>query len=134
VIGGNTGAGIDFTNRTGATVYGKFALGNGNDTVTLYTGSTVTGSINAGGGNDTLNLKGTGTQTLPSNVTKFSNLNKEDAGQWTLSSTLSTILSGATPRNVQARGGTLILTGDNSSFIGSTTVDAGATLGSGLID
>ena len=128
VIGGNTGAGISFTNRTGATVYGKFALGNGNDTIALYTGSTVTGSINAGGGDDTLYLLGTGAQSLPTNVTNFSHLYKQDSGTWTLSSTLTNVLSGATPRTLDVLGGTLILTGDNSAYTGTTTVASGATL------
>ena len=128
VIGGNTGAGINFINQTNAATYGSLLLGSGNDTVTLYTGSTVTGSINAGGGNDSLYLKGAGIQSLPTNVTNFSNLYKQDAGQWTLSSTLAGILSGVAPRSAQVQAGTLILTGDNSGFNGSTSVSSGAVL------
>ena len=128
VIGGNTGAGINFTNQNGASVYGSLLLGSGNDTVTLYTGSNVTGSINAGGGNDSLYLKGTGTQSLPANVTNFSNLYKQETSTWTLSSQLTNVLSGIAPRALQVQAGTLILTGDNSSYTGTTAVSSGATL------
>ena len=120
VIGGNTNAGIDFTNR--GLVYGSLNLGSGADTLRLYTGSIITGNFSGGGGVDSIYLNGTGVDSLSGTMTGFEYLYKQDAGIWTLSGSISGLIAA----NVQA--GTLILTGNNSGFTGTTSVSAGATL------
>ena len=126
VIGGNTNAGIDFTNR--GTVYGSLNFGSGADTLRLYTGSIITGSFSGGGGIDRIYLNGTGADTLASAVTGFEYLYKQDTGTWTLTSTINSL----TAAEIQA--GTLVLNGSNSGLTGATSVSAGATLsGTGTI-
>lgn len=120
VIGGNTNAGIDFTNR--GTVFGSLNLGSGPDTLRLYTGSLITGNFSGGGGVDSIYFNGTGSDTLAGTMTGFEYLYKQDAGTWELSGSITGLIAA----NVQA--GTLILSGDNSGFTGTTTVDSGATL------
>lgn len=120
VIGGNTNAGIDFTNR--GTVFGSLNLGSGPDTLRLYTGSNITGNFSGGGGVDSIYLNGTGSDSLSGTMTGFEYLYKQDAGTWELSGSITGLIAA----NVQA--GTLILSGDNSGFTGTTTVDSGATL------
>lgn len=120
VIGGNTNAGIDFTNR--GTVYGSLNLGSGTDNLRLYTGSVITGNFSGGGGTDYIYLNGAGSDSLAGNMSGFEYLYKQDAGTWELTGTIT----GLVAANVQA--GTLILSGDNSNFTGTTTVSSGATL------
>ncbi len=120
VIGGNTNAGIDFTNR--GAVYGSLNLGSGPDTLRLYTGSLITGNFSGGGGVDSIYLNGAGSDSLAGNMTGFEYLYKQDPGSWELTGSITGLIAA----NVQA--GTLILSGDNSGFTGTTTVDSGATL------
>lgn len=120
VIGGNTNAGIDFTNR--GTVYGSLNLGSGADTLRLYTGSTITGNFSGGGGEDSIYFNGTGSDSLGGTMTGFEHLIKQDSGTWELTGSIT----GLTDASVQA--GTLILSGNNSGFTGTTTVSSGATL------
>ena len=122
VIGGNTNAGIDFTNR--GTVYGSLNLGTGSDTLRLFTGSVITGNFSggAGAGIDSIYLNGTGSDSLAGKMTGFEYLYKQDAGTWELTGSITGLIKA----DVQA--GTLILSGDNSGFTGTTTVQAGATL------
>ncbi len=120
VIGGNTNAGIDFTNR--GAVYGSLNLGSGTDTLRLYTGSLITGNFSGGGGVDSIYLNGAGSDSLAGNMTGFEYLYKQDPGSWELTGSITGLIAA----NVQA--GTLILSGDNSGFTGTTTVDSGATL------
>lgn len=120
VIGGNTNAGIDFTNR--GAVYGSLNLGSGPDTLRLYTGSLITGNFSGGGGVDSIYLNGAGSDSLAGNMTGFEYLYKQDPGTWELTGSITGLIAA----NVQA--GTLILSGDNSGFTGTTTVDSGATL------
>ena len=120
VIGGNTNAGIDFTNR--GAVYGSLNLGSGTDTLRLYTGSLITGNFSGAGGVDSIYLNGAGSDSLAGNMTGFEYLYKQDPGSWELTGSITGLIAA----NVQA--GTLILSGDNSGFTGTTTVDSGATL------
>jgi autotransporter-associated beta strand protein len=120
VIGGNTNAGIDFTNR--GAVYGSLNLGSGTNTLRLYTGSLITGNFSGGGGVDSIYLNGAGSDSLAGNMTGFEYLYKQDPGSWELTGSITGLIAA----NVQA--GTLILSGDNSGFTGTTTVDSGATL------
>ncbi len=83
VIGGNIGAGIDFTNR--GTVYGSLAFGTGTDVLRLYTGSQITGNIDGGGGTDSIFLLGPGTDTFTGSMAGFEFLTKQGSGTWILS-------------------------------------------------
>ena len=122
VIGGNINSGIDFTNR--GTVYGSLNLGTGSDTLRLYTGSVITGNFSGGTGpgTDRIYLNGTGSDLLPGQMTGFEYLYKQDSGTWELSGSITNLIA------AEVQAGTLILSGNNSGFSGTTTVDSGATL------
>ena len=122
VIGGNINAGIDFTNR--GTVYGSLDLGTGSDTLRLYTGSTITGNFSGGGGSgvDRIYLNGLGSDSMSGTMKGFEYLTKQDAGTWELTGSITGLIA------AEVQGGTLILSGDNSGFTGTTTVDSGGTL------
>jgi len=124
VLGASGNGAVDFTNK--GQVNGNLQFFNGDDTLRLNTGSTITGSIAGGGGNNLLTLNGTGTDTLPSPISGFQTLQKQDSGTWIIANSLSTNLSGLTSAEVQ--GGTLILAADTSNYTGSMTVDNGGTL------
>ncbi|MEI4480648.1 MULTISPECIES: autotransporter outer membrane beta-barrel domain-containing protein [unclassified Phyllobacterium] len=120
VIGGSGNGALDFTNR--GTVRGSIRLAGGNDILRLYTGSMVTGDFSGGAGNDTIFLSGVGQATLPGNFVGFESLIKNDTGTWTLTGTIA----GVTVTDVQ--NGTLVLTGDNTSYTGQILVQPEGTL------
>jgi outer membrane autotransporter protein len=120
VIGSSGNASVNFTNR--GRVEGNLVFAGGNDTLRLFTGSVITGNIAGGAGNDRIFLDGTGTASIPGNLTGFEALTKSGSGTWTITGTIS----GPTVTAVEA--GTLILTGNNTTYNGTMRVDPGATL------
>ncbi|CAB3836229.1 autotransporter-associated beta strand repeat-containing protein [Achromobacter deleyi] len=127
---GNSGSGnVNFINRSGAVVNGSLTFASGNDSLTLYPGSVITGGFNGGGGTNSLLLAGEAgsSDTLPGAIRNFQSLTKTGDGKWTLSGTVGGN-GGGTPLAVEVQGGTLALTGDNTSFNGSVLVDAAGTL------
>jgi len=120
VIGSSGNASVNFTNR--GRVEGNLVFAGGNDTLRLFTGSVITGNIAGGAGNDRIFLDGTGTATIPGNLTGFEGLTKSGTGTWTITGTIS----GPTVTAVEA--GTLVLTGNNATYTGTMRVDPGATL------
>lgn len=120
VIGGSGNGALDFTNR--GTIRGSIRLAGGDDILRLFTGSTMTGSFSGGAGNDQIFLSGTGESTLPGDFDGFESLIKNDTGTWTLTGSII----GVTVSDVQE--GTLVLTGDNSSYVGSVLVQTNGTL------
>ena len=127
---GNSGSGnVNFINRSGAVVNGSLTFASGNDSLTLYPGSVITGGFNGGGGTNSLLLAGEAgsSDTLPGAIRNFQSLTKTGDGKWTLSGTVGGN-GGGTPLAVEVQGGTLALTGDNTSFNGSVLVDPAGTL------
>ena len=128
VIGTSAGAGIIFTNWVGGVVEGNLVFSNGNDDLYLHAGSVITGNIDGGGGINTLTLSGSSGPDpanggyLPGALKNFSSLIKIDNGVWTITGPMQGFNS------VLVKQGTLALTGNNSGFTGSVTVDSGATL------
>ncbi|AMP00189.1 outer membrane autotransporter barrel domain protein [Collimonas arenae] len=120
VIGASGNGAVDFTNK--GQIIGNLVFSGGNDTLRLYTGSVITGNFDGGKGNNTIFLSGTGSSSLPGNMTNFSSLIKNDSGTWTLTGTVT----GVTFAEVQQ--GTLALTGNNSGYTGQVLVDAAGTL------
>lgn len=129
VIGNGGTSDVNFINRTGARVEGNLTFGGGNDKLTLEAGSVITGSFNGGGGTNALVLDGgAGSQdVLAGNISNFQTLLKTGDGRWTLSGTIGSN-GGGTPLAVTVGQGTLALTGNNSSFNGSVTVNGPGTL------
>ncbi|MCL1886919.1 MAG: autotransporter-associated beta strand repeat-containing protein, partial [Betaproteobacteria bacterium] len=132
VIGNTVGSGgssdVYFTNYTGAVVYGSLLFGGGNDVLTLYPSSVVTGSFDGGGGTNTLTLAGTvgSSDTLSGSINNFQFLTKIGQGTWTLTGTVGNSSGG--PLAVEVQQGTLVLTGNNTSFNGSVLVDSAGIL------
>jgi hypothetical protein len=125
VIGGATGSGITFTNRSGALVVGRIAFGAGQDTLILYTGSSITGGANGGATstNDKLYLKGDGAQSL-TDIVNFNYLYKQDSGTWTLADNISFT-------NTEIQQGNLSVTGQLTSPV---SISASGTLqGTGTV-
>ncbi|MGF6605737.1 outer membrane autotransporter protein [Paraburkholderia sp. WSM4175] len=122
VMGASGNGAVDFTNR--GQVIGNLVFAGGNDTLRLYTGSSVSGTINGGGGNNLLTLNGTGTDTLPTGITNFQTLQKQDTGTWTVASSMGAM--GVTSAEVQQ--GTLALTGNNTQYTGTMLVDQAGIL------
>ncbi|RYG08820.1 MAG: autotransporter outer membrane beta-barrel domain-containing protein, partial [Burkholderiales bacterium] len=120
VIGSSGNASVNFSNR--GRVEGSLVFAGGNDTLRLFTGSVITGNIAGGAGNDSIFLDGTGAAIIPGNLTGFEALTKSGSGTWTITGTIS----GPTITAVEA--GTLILTGNNTTYNGTMRVDPGATL------
>lgn len=120
VIGASGNGAVDFTNK--GQVIGNLVFAGGNDTLRLYTGSVITGNFDGGGGNNTVFLNSAGTSSLSGTIKNFSSLIKTDSGTWTLTSAIT----GPTVTEVQQ--GTLVLTGNNSAYAGTMTVDAAGTL------
>jgi outer membrane autotransporter protein len=122
VMGASGNGAVVFTN-SGA-VIGNLVFAGGNDTLNMFTGSTVSGTINGGGGQNLLTLNGTGASTLPSGITNFQTLQKQDSGTWTVANSLS----GMGLQTAEVKQGTLVLTGNNSSYTGAMLVDQPGTL------
>ena len=122
VMGASGSGAVVFTNS--GQVIGNLVFASGNDTLNLETGSSVTGSIDGGGGNNLLTLGGTGTDTLPTSITRFQTLKKQDSGTWTITNSIGGM--GVTSTEVQQ--GTLVVTGNNSSYTGTMLVDQAGTL------
>ena len=120
VIGSSGDAPIDFTNK--GTVIGDIVFSGGDDIMRIYTGSSVTGTIDGGAGNNQLFLSGLGVDTLTGNIVNFQALIKTDTGTWTVNGIPAGVQS------AEVAGGTLILTGDNSTYTGQMLVDAAGTL------
>jgi outer membrane autotransporter protein len=120
VIGSSGDAPVDFTNK--GTVIGDIIFSGGDDIMRIYTGSSVQGNIDGGAGNNQLFLSGLGVDTLTGNIVNFQTLIKTDTGTWTVNG----IPVGV--QNAEVAGGTLILTGDNSTYTGQMLVDAAGTL------
>ena len=120
VIGSSGDAPIDFTNK--GKVIGDIIFSGGDDIMRIYTGSSVTGTIDGGAGNNQLFLSGLGVDTLTGNIVNFQTLIKTDTGTWTVNGILPGVQS------AEVAGGTLILTGDNSTYTGQMLVDAAGTL------
>jgi autotransporter-associated beta strand protein len=129
-IGASGNIGIDFINETGGAVIGNVQLSGGNDHVTLDPGSTITGNLNGGGGVNllTLNASPGSSDTMSGQINNFETLDKTGAGTWTLSGPIgNNTAAGSSPLAVNVIGGTLILTGNNSAFNGSATINPGPT-------
>ncbi|WP_245983200.1 autotransporter-associated beta strand repeat-containing protein, partial [Trinickia fusca] len=122
VMGASGNGAVDFTNR--GTVLGNLVFAGGNDALHLYTGSTISGTIDGGGGTNLLTLNGAGSDVLPSRITNFQTLQKQDSGTWTINDPLSSF--GFTSAEVQQ--GTLVLAGNNTQYAGSMLVDSQGTL------
>lgn len=122
VMGASGSGAVVFTNS--GQVIGNLVFASGNDTLNLETGSSVTGSIDGGGGNNLLTLGGTGTDTLPTAITRFQTLKKQDSGTWTITNSIAGM--GVTSTEVQQ--GTLVVTGNNSAYTGTMLVDQAGTL------
>jgi outer membrane autotransporter protein len=120
VIGSSGDAPVDFTNK--GTVIGDIIFSGGNDIMRVYTGSSVQGNIDGGAGNNQLFLSGLGVDTLTGNIVNFQTLIKTDTGTWTVNGIPTGVQS------AEVAGGTLILTGDNSTYTGQMLVDAAGTL------
>ncbi|HEY0333300.1 MAG TPA: autotransporter-associated beta strand repeat-containing protein, partial [Stenotrophomonas sp.] len=129
VIGNGNGGSVDFTNRSGARVFGSLHFSSGNDTLTLFADSLVTGSFEGGGGNNALTLNGVAgsSDTLAGSIRNFQSLTKTGDGTWTLSGSVGAN-GGGTPLQVLVQQGTLSLTGTNDQFNGRVTVDPAGTL------
>ncbi|MDM0117295.1 autotransporter-associated beta strand repeat-containing protein [Variovorax sp. J22R133] len=129
VIGNSSNGSVTFTNRTGARVEGSLSFASGNDQLTLEAGSVITGSFNGGGGTNTLNLSGAvgSSDSLPGDIRNFQTLTKTGGGIWTLTGSIGAN-GGGVPLQVLLSQGTLALTGSNSSFNGSITVNPAGTL------
>ncbi len=128
-IGSFNNVGMDFINESGAHVIGNLVFAGGNDTITLNPGSSITGNMDGGGGTNliTLNASATSSDSMSGSVTNFQTMKKTGAGTWTLTGSIGNN-GGATPLAVEIVGGTLVLTGNNSNFNGSVTIDSAATL------
>jgi outer membrane autotransporter protein len=120
VIGASGNGAVDFSNK--GRIAGNLVFSGGDDTLRLYTGSVITGKFDGGGGNNALFLSGTGSASLPGNITNFSSLIKNDSGTWTLTTPITGI------RTAEVQQGTLALTANNSAYTGKVTVDATGTL------
>ncbi|MEJ8859955.1 autotransporter-associated beta strand repeat-containing protein [Variovorax robiniae] len=129
IIGNSSNGSVIFTNRSGARVEGSLKFASGNDQLTLEAGSVITGNFDGGGGTNTLTLGGAAgfSDSLPGNISNFQTLTKTGAGTWTLTGSIGTD-SGRVPLRVLVNQGTLALTGNNSSFNGSVTVNTNGTL------
>jgi outer membrane autotransporter protein len=147
-IGGNisVSGGTDIVTVTGGAIAGEIRMSTGNDTFTWAGGGTIGGLIDMGTGDDTATLRdlslpatqtitgGDGFDTITlggagvsstlnaSLVTGFETLTKTDTGTWTLSGSLTDIQA------TTVQNGTLRLTGVNSAYAGTMTVDANGTL------
>ncbi len=127
-IGSYHNVGIDIINESGATIKGNLDLQGGNDVVTLETQSVITGNLDGGGGTNVLNLDAASgdSDSLPGVVKDFQSLNKTGPGTWTLTGSVGE--SNGAPLAMAVQAGTLVLTGNNTNFNGSVTIDPGATL------
>ena len=85
--------------------------------------------FNGGGGTNSLTLAGTAgsSDVLAGDIRNFQTLTKTGDGRWTLSGTVGAN-GGGSPLAVQVQDGTLALTGNNSSFNGTVTVDPAGIL------
>jgi outer membrane autotransporter protein len=122
VMGASGNGAVVFTNA--GQVIGNLAFAGGNDTLNLETGSSVTGAIDGGGGNNLLTLGGTGTDTLPASITRFQTMQKQDSGTWTIANSIA----GMGVTSTEVKQGTLVLTGNNSTYTGTMLVDQAGTL------
>lgn len=122
VMGASGNGAVVFTNS--GQVIGNLVFAGGNDTLNLETGSSVTGSIDGGGGNNLLTLGGAGTGTLPTSITRFQTLKKQDGGTWTITNSIA----GMGVTSTEVKQGTLVLTGNNASYTGTMLVDQSGTL------
>ncbi len=122
VMGATGNGAVVFTNA--GQVIGNLAFAGGNDTLNMETGSSVTGAIDGGNGQNLLTLGGAGTDTLPTSITRFQTLQKLDSGTWTITNSIAGM--GVTSSEVKQ--GTLVLTGNNSSYAGTMVVDQAGTL------
>ncbi|QIJ74380.1 hypothetical protein GU700_07185 [Methylobacterium sp. NI91] len=117
--------------RGGSQFFGSIATGGGNDIVDMYKGAGFTGSVDGGGGSNTLSLLGdagdAGSAALiPGSVRNFDAINKRGTSTWTISGSVSDLGSNGVAINVNQ--GTLVLSGDNDGYQGTTTVAAAGTL------
>jgi autotransporter-associated beta strand protein len=118
---------LNFTNM--GKVMGGLSFGSsGNNQLHIYTGSIITGAIDGGtGGNNLMTLNGTASDVTSGALTNWQTLIKQDTGTWTLTDSVGNN-DGASPLAVEVQAGTLVLTGNNSSFNGTMTVDPAGTL------
>lgn len=148
VVGNTSNVVVNFTNETGGVVNGNLNLGGGSDSVSLLGGSAYNGNINTGSGNDTVtiangasytgNIDGgtgsntlvltgdSGTSTLNSGVSNFNTLDKTGLGTWMISNSLSQLGGNSVMLNVGQ--GLLVVSGDNTGFSGTTTIQTGGAL------
>ncbi|VVO51812.1 autotransporter-associated beta strand repeat-containing protein [Pseudomonas fluorescens] len=121
---GDLGAGNDVLDVTGTldTASGIFALGVGDDTLTIHDGTTILGTVVAGAGNDTFNADVAASAELGA-VQGFETLSKTNVGVLNINGPAS---SDFTTVNVLA--GTLNVGANGSVIAQTTTVAAGATL------
>ena len=134
VVNGNLSLGSGANSITlngGSQFNGSMSMGSGDDLLQFYKGATFTGTINGGGGTNELRLLGNASDPGPSSIIpgslfNFSRIIKDGTSTWTISGSLSGLGSNAS--TISVNGGTLLLSGNNDGFLGSTTITAGGTL------
>ncbi|MBR0669333.1 autotransporter outer membrane beta-barrel domain-containing protein, partial [Roseomonas hellenica] len=120
VLGVSGTATIDFTNH--GQVIGDLVFADGDDFLHIFTGSQITGTLSGGGGSDNVVLSGTGSDAISGTFAGFELLTKNDSGTWTITGAITG------PTAVIVDAGTLIITGDNSAYAGSVSVNPAGTL------
>ncbi|MEN2747180.1 autotransporter-associated beta strand repeat-containing protein [Sphingomonas sp. T9W2] len=134
VVNGNLSLGSGANSITlngGSQFNGSMSMGSGDDLLQFYKGATFTGTINGGGGTNELRLLGNASDPGPSSIIpgslfNFSRIIKDGTSTWTISGSLSGL--GSNTPTISVDGGTLLLSGNNDGFLGSTTITAGGTL------
>ncbi|MDR0871528.1 MAG: autotransporter-associated beta strand repeat-containing protein, partial [Planctomycetaceae bacterium] len=128
VIGNQGSSAVHFINESGGIVYGSLKFAGGNDMLDLYPGSVITGGFDGGAGTNTLMLNGAAgsSDKLSGSISNFSTLTKQGEGQWTLTGSIGNTNGKELAVNIEQ--GTLTLTGNNTNFKGTVTVDTDGTL------
>ncbi|MGO4322607.1 autotransporter-associated beta strand repeat-containing protein [Pseudomonas sp. KB_12] len=121
---GDLGAGNDVLDVAGTldTGSGIFALGDGDDTLTIHDGTNLLGTVAAGAGTDVFNADISVSADLGA-VQSFETLNKTDVGVLNINGPL-----GSEFITVNVLAGTLIVGANGSVVAQNTTVAGGATL------
>ncbi|WP_244755950.1 autotransporter-associated beta strand repeat-containing protein [Pseudoxanthomonas helianthi] len=121
---GGMGDGNDVLDVAGTldTQGGNFALGAGDDMLTIHDDTVILGTVEAGAGNDTFNANIATTADLGA-VQQFETLSKTGAGELNVNGPASSDFT-----TVNVLDGTLNVTADGSVTAQTTTVAAGATL------
>jgi outer membrane autotransporter protein len=114
---------LDFTNN--GVIIGNLIFGVGDDILRLLPGQSIGGVLDGSLGNDQIflsGLSGAGDGVIDGVFPGFEALFKNENGTWTITGAITG------PTSVTIQAGTLIITGDNSAYAGSVTVDPNGTL------